>query len=131
MSHSRAVATAVGVAAALCVSTVSVLPAQAQGGGRDVRSAGSCTGGGVWHLKAKADDGQLEIEFEVDTNRVGQVWSVRIADGAHLVTSRTATTRAPSGSFEVSTRTANRAGVDVIHASATRGAGRCSGSVRF
>jgi hypothetical protein len=47
------------------------------------------------------------------------------------VTDRYATTQAPSGSFTVHARPANRAGTDVIRARATRGDRVCSGTVRF
>jgi hypothetical protein len=95
-----------------------------------VRASGACTSHGSWKLKAKPDDGRIEIEFEVDVNRVGQTWHVRITDNGHLVTSRNRTTLAPSGSFTVERHTANRAGTDVIRAHATRGQTTCGGSVR-
>jgi hypothetical protein len=132
MSHKRAVGAAAGLAAVLCASTLSAAGTAQARGGSGVRAAGSCAvGSGVWTLKAKADDGRLEIEFEVDTNHAGQRWHVRITDNTHLVTDRYATTQAPSGSFTVHARPANRAGTDVIRARATRGDRVCSGTVRF
>ena len=61
------------------------------GGGDDDRKgerrvAGSCTGGSTAKLKAKHDDGRLETEFEVDQNRNGVTWTVRIRrNGSHAV----------------------------------------------
>ena len=69
--------------------------------------------------------------FEVDTNRAGQVWHVRITDNRQLVLSRNVTTRAPSGSFTVRPRTGDRAGTDVIRAHAFRGDRVCGGLVRI
>jgi hypothetical protein len=131
MSHIRAAATAAGLTAVLCASTMlAITPARASGGS-GVRSGGTCSGGGVWKLKAKHDNGRIEVEFEVDTNRVGQRWHVRITDNSHLVKDRYATTVAPSGSFTVRTVSGNRVGTDTIRASATRGTRTCSGLVRL
>ena len=63
--------------------TAFAMPAQAKdhGGGDDrVEARGACTGGGHWKLKAKHDDGRIEYEFEVDTNKVGQRWTVKVSD---------------------------------------------------
>jgi len=129
-------AAAIGAAliATACVSTMLAGPAQAShgGGGRTERASGTCVNGaGTWKLKAKADDGLIAIEFEVDTNRVGQRWHVRITDNGATVRDRVATTVAPSGSFSLHPHTTNRAGTDVIRARATRGDRVCAGVVRF
>jgi hypothetical protein len=117
----------------LCASVIAAGPAQASHGGSDaVRAAGGCAhGGGVWTLKGKPDDAGLEIEFEVDTNQVGQQWHVRITDNRHVIVDRDATTSAPSGSFTVHARPANRAGTDTIRAHAFRGDRVCGGLVRI
>ena len=131
MSHKPVIAAAAGLAV-LCASAVAAAPAQARSGGDAVRTSGACVnGGGVWNLKAKPDDGQIEIEFEVDTNRAGQVWHVRITDNRQLVLSRNVTTHAPSGSCTVRPRTGDRAGTDVIRAHAFRGDRVCGGLVRI
>lgn len=80
----------------------------------EVRSQGTCSKGSVWKLKAKADNGRIETELEVDSNRVRQVWSVQIADNGVRVFSGTRTTVAPSGSFSVERLIPNRAGTDRI-----------------
>lgn len=130
MSNRKIITTTAVLAAAVGTSAVvAAAPALAQGG-TAVRSSGACTSHGRWHLKAKPDDGRIEVEFEVDVNRFGQTWHVRISDNRHLVASRSRTTVAPSGSFTVEKRIANRAGTDVIRAHATRGAVTCGGSVR-
>src|SRR5262252_162810 len=47
-------------------------PAFASGGG-GVSASGACTNGGHFELKAKHDDGRIEMEYQVDSNRAGQV----------------------------------------------------------
>jgi hypothetical protein len=107
-------------------------PAHAHGGGSPaVERQGSCSAGAVWKLKAKHDDGRIETEFEVDSNVVGQRWRVRIADNGVLVFRGVRRTVAPSGSFTVARRIANRQGLDHIRAVARqpRTGQRCVGTV--
>jgi hypothetical protein len=125
---SRSITTAVAVAA-MTVPLAFAGPALAKGGSTAVRSTGSCSGGGVFELKAKHDDGRIEAEYEVDTNRAGQAWHVRLTDNGASVFSGTATTVAPSGSFTVRRLIANRTGADTIRATATFGTRSCGGSV--
>jgi hypothetical protein len=98
-------------------------------GGGAIVSRGTCHGGGTFELKAKHDDGAIEVEFEVDTNRAGQVWAVRLTDNGVTVFSGHATTTRPSGSFSLRKVIANRAGADAVHATATMGARTCRGTV--
>ena len=114
--------------AATTVSLGSAAPALAKGGGHDVRSSHSCSTG-IIKLKAKHDDGRIEVEAEVDTNRNGQVWSVKLVDNGVTAFSGRRTTVAPSGSFSVEKRIPNRSGVDRITVRATRGSVVCSTSV--
>ena len=104
--------------------------ASARGG--DVKATGTCTAGSRWELKAGPRNGGIETEYEVDSNRVGQSWTVRISDNGVQVFAGTRTTLAPSGSFSVSRRIANRAGTDRITATAVnaRTGERCTGTVR-
>jgi hypothetical protein len=82
------------------------------------RVAGSCTGGSTAKLKVKHDDGRLETEFEVDQNRNGVQWTVRLRREGKLVVKTNATTSAPSGSFSVERKIADPAGSDRITARA-------------
>jgi len=50
---------------------------------------------------------------------VGQTWNVTLKDNGVKFFSGTATTKAPSGSFEVKKFTANNPGTDTIKGSAT------------
>ena len=106
--------------------------AQAKGGhDREVRTSGHCSAATVWKLKAKHDDGRIEVEVEVDSNRNGQRWSVAIADNGVRVFTGARTTHAPSGSFEVERRIADRSGTDRITVLARNAATgeRCYGRV--
>ena len=101
---------------ALATTLAASTPAFAKDG--EIRKTGSCTSSSTWKLKVAPDDGRLEVEFEVDSNRVGQTWNWKFFDNGDLVRSGTATTVGPSGSFEVERRIPNLAGSDTIRARA-------------
>lgn len=67
----------------------------------DVRVAGTCTRSSTAKLKLSPENGRVEVEFEVDENRRGSTWGVTLTRSGDRVLARSATTRAPSGSFEV------------------------------
>ena len=130
----RSTLAALGTAATLGVAGLTVLAtAPAQAGGDDYRviRTGSCSGSATWKLKAKADDGRIEVEFEVDSNRNGQVWQVGLRRDGTLFFCGQRTTVAPSGSFDVERRISNSAGDDVIVGRATHGSQVCRGQVTF
>jgi hypothetical protein len=87
-------------------------PAAAKSG--DVIRTGSCSGTADWKLKGGLRDGGIEVEFQVDSNRVGQTWRVRLSDNGTVFFRGWRHTLAPSGSFTVHRTTANRAGADRI-----------------
>jgi hypothetical protein len=101
------------------------------GGGGGVRTGGTCSANGHWNVKAKADDGRLEVEAEVDVNHVGTHWKWRISEDGAVIRSGSATTKAPSGSFSVNRNVANRAGKHRITFRATNPANgnTCHGSL--
>lgn len=100
-----------------------------KGGLRDDRNrdgkrvTGTCTDGSTVKLKAKPDDGRLEVEFEVDQNRNDVRWKVRGRRNGKLVIKTSAVTKAPSGSFSVERRIADPAGSDRIAVRATSPSG--------
>ena len=49
---------------------------------------GNCTGASDWKLKAKPDNGKIEVEFEVDSNVNGQTWNVTLKDNGSVVLRR-------------------------------------------
>jgi hypothetical protein len=90
--------------AGLLATVASIGIADAKDG--DVRVNGRCTGASTSKLKLapRPSDNQTRVEFEVDQNVVGVTWNVVIKDNGVIVLRRTATTTAPSGSFEVAKR---------------------------
>jgi hypothetical protein len=100
------------------------------GGSRATRVAGTCTDGSTAKLKVKPDDGRLELELEVDQNRAGVTWAVRVRRDGALAIRRNAKTHAPSGSFSVERKIANPTGRDTIAARATSPSGEvCTASL--
>jgi hypothetical protein len=109
------------VTAMVVASLLAIAPAASAGGGGngEVITQGSCSGQTDWKLKVKPDDGQLELEFEVDQNVNGQRWNVRIKQNGSRIFTGTRVTHAPSGSFELIRRPNDPAGTDRFVARAT------------
>jgi hypothetical protein len=105
--------------------------AMASGGGDGKERSGSCSGSTDWKLKAKHDDGRIEVEFEVDSNQSGQVWDVLITDKGQTVFEGQQTTGGASGSFSVEIKVPNLKGKDKFRAMATNtdGCETCSGNI--
>jgi hypothetical protein len=120
---------AILVAAASCVA----ISAPAQAKGTDQVRTGSCTGTSDWKLKVGPEDGRLEVEGQVDSNRVGQTWTWRIVHNGSVSATGTRTTLAPSGSFTVRRTVLNRAGTDSIvwRADNVRSGETCRGTLSF
>lgn len=116
---------AVGAIAALAV------PASSMGSDNDIRRSGHCTGASTSKIKVKPDNGGLEVEFEVDQNRNGAKWKVKLKRNSDVFFKGTRTTRAPSGSFSVERRTGDSAGTDrLVGIARNKQSGeRCSASV--
>jgi hypothetical protein len=120
------------LAAALVAVAPAALAAPAKDGDGVLRS-GTCSAGTTWKLKAKADDGRIETELEVDQNRVGRRWTVKLQRNGVTVFNGTRTTVAPSGSFELRRLLAPTAGSTriVAFAKAVRGGETCRASIVF
>jgi hypothetical protein len=118
------------VTTALIASAGIASAAFASGGGNDIRNAGTCTGSSSSKIKVKPDDGRIEVEFEVDQNRSGDTWKVKIKDNGTTAFAGSATTRGASGSFSVEKRISDRSGSDAVKATAKnkRTGERCSAS---
>ena len=134
IQHSAKIRTAVASAVALGLfgGAAAFAPsALASHGGGGVRAHGNCSATSTWKLKAKGDDGALEVEAEVDSNVVGQTWMWSIADNGTVAKSGKSTTKAPSGSFSVNRTIPNIAGTDAVafDAKNKKTGETCSGSV--
>ena len=80
--------------------------------GTDVIRTGNCSANSDWKLKLSQEDGKIEVEFEVDQNKVGKTWNVTLKRNGNVFWSGQRTTQAPSGSFEVRKLANNGAGTD-------------------
>jgi hypothetical protein len=80
----------------------------------EVIRRGACTNNSVWKIKVAPDNGRLEVEFEVDTPKVGKTWSVKMFQNGTQFFSGTRVTQAPSGSFQVRFLRPNTSGTDTF-----------------
>jgi hypothetical protein len=96
----------------------------------DVVRTGACSGASDWKLKLSPENGKIEVEYEVDSNKVGQTWRVKLFENGNRIFSDTRKTQAPSGSFTVRKLANNTAGTDNFRARATNLASSevCGGS---
>jgi hypothetical protein len=104
--------------AAMLAGVITAVPSPAMAKSGDVVRAGSCTGSADWKLKVGPDNGRWEVEFEVDSNRVGQTWRVKIRSNGVIRYNRLKVTQAPSGSLTARKRVPDTAGSDLIVARA-------------
>jgi hypothetical protein len=100
----------VALAAALALTVAGAVPASAKDG--DVIRTGACSGASDWKLKLSPENGKTEVQYEVDSNVVGQTWRVRIFQNGERIFRGSRVTQAPSGSFTVRVLAANPAGTD-------------------
>ena len=120
-------------AAVLSVTATMLAAAPASANDDDVIRRGSCSGATHWKVKAGPDDGRIEVEGEVDSNRNGQHWRWRLVHNGSVSARGTRVTTAPSGSFEVRRLLVNVAGQDTIvfRARNVRSGEICRGTVRI
>ncbi len=131
MNRTRVLAPAAVALTAVLLSAGAAAPAMANDG--DVRTSGGCAGPAVWKMKASPEDGRIEIEGEIDSNRNGQTWKWTMKHNGTVFARGTRTTAGRSGSFEVRRVTGNRAGTDtfVFNAHRPGTSQACHGVVRF
>jgi hypothetical protein len=110
----------IAAAGALAFTVMGTTTAFAKDG--DVIRRGSCSGASDWKLKLSPENGKLEVEYEVDSNKVGQTWRVRLFHDGNRFFAGTRTTGGASGSFEVRKVVANHSGTDSFRARATNAA---------
>jgi hypothetical protein len=122
----KTIAIATALIATTTFAALGAGPAHAGDDDREVIRHGSCSGSTDWKMKAKADDGRIEVESEIDSNRNGQVWRWTLRHDGRVAADGRATTRGRSGSFEVERKTRNSAGTDAFR---FRAVNRASGEV--
>jgi hypothetical protein len=101
------------------------------GGGDDVRTSGHCSGSAHWKLKAKPDDGRIEVEGEIDSNVSGQTWAWKLKHNGSVSARGSDKTGGASGSFEVKRRMANLAGQDHFVFRAEHHGQVCRGTISY
>jgi hypothetical protein len=111
------------IALATATGALALLPATALAKNDDVVKRGSCSAHSTYKLKLKADDGRIQTELEVDQNVNGVTWAVTLRRNGVLAASTKATTKAPSGSFELRRLLTDGPGADTISARATSPSG--------
>lgn len=120
------------IAAVAALASIA-LPAPALAKDGDVIRRGSCSASADWKLKASPEDGRIEVEGEVDSNKNGQTWKWRLRHNGSVTARGTATTSGPSGSFDVRRVVVNLKGEDALKFRArnpTSGE-TCVGRLRF
>jgi hypothetical protein len=119
--------------AILCgvLAAVPAIGLTATGKDGDIRVAGTCTGSSTSKLKLSAENGRIEVEFEVDQNRSGVRWNVVLRRNGKLVTRSSHVTKGPSGSFSARKLAVNGPGADVIKATASRPGETCTAKAAF
>ena len=91
---------AVVLVTTLALLTAAGAPAMARNDD-DVEVRGHCSKRAEYKVKASPEDGRIEIEAEVDSNRSGQTWRWKLWHNGSLSARGTRQTSGPSGSFEV------------------------------
>lgn len=104
------------IAGAAVLLAATALPAIAAGtahaGDDEQIRRGQCTGSTDWKIKAKTDDGGLEVEAEIDSNQVGQAWRWGLRHNGSVSARGTSVTAGPSGSFDVERQMTDLSGTD-------------------
>jgi hypothetical protein len=106
----------VAIAGVLVFTVAGTTNAVAKSG--DVIRRGSCSNTSDWKLKLSPENGKIEVEYEVDSNKVGQNWRVKIFQNGDRIFRGTKTTQGASGSFTVRTLAKNTTGTDSFKAHA-------------
>ena len=131
MRVNRAFAAPAAVAMTAVMLSAAVAPAVAKDG--DVRRSGSCSPSGHWKVKASPEDGRIEVEGEIDSNKAGQTWNWSLTHDGRAAGSGSRKTAGASGSFEVRRGVGNWSGTDVFVFRAQRPGTQqiCRGTIRF
>jgi hypothetical protein len=96
------------VTGSLLVATPAVADSDA------VIRTGSCSATTDWKTKAKLDNGRIEVEGEVDSNRNGQTWHWTIRQNGTMAARGTGVTAGRSGSFSIERHLRNTTGTDMF-----------------
>ncbi len=107
----------------LALILVAIACAQALAKDGDIERAGTCSGASSSKLKLSPENGRIEVEFEVDQNRVGVRWNATLKRNGVRAASAHPTTRGASGSFELRRVISDGPGTDKVVAKAVSPSG--------
>jgi len=121
------------ISSVLVATMLVAAPMTASAKDGDILRRGDCTARSDWKLKLSPENGRIEVEFEVDQNRNGQRWNMKMKRDGNVFWRGSRTTRPPSGSFEVRRLARNGAGTEriVVRARNPRTGEVCRGMARF
>jgi hypothetical protein len=121
------------VTSVLVATTLVAAPLTTSAKDGDVIRRGACTVSSDWKLKLSPENGRIEVEFEVDQNRNGQRWFIKMKRNGNVFWRGARTTKAPSGSFEVRRLARDGAGREkiVVRAKNARTGEVCRGVAGF
>jgi hypothetical protein len=118
------------LALALLLFALSAGAAQARGGdhgggGGDVRVAGSCGRGATSSLRARSDDGRIEVRFRLEQRRGRGLWRITVVHEQRVSARATRRTTRSDRTFELRRRLADLPGSDsvAVHAWGPHGLG--------
>lgn len=101
---------------------------------REVRIQGSCSGRSDWKLSAKARDGGLEVEFEVESTRGRRPpWRISVARDGVQIAEGVRRPSARTGELRIERRTTGSVGISTItaHAQNARSGEICLATARI
>jgi hypothetical protein len=97
--------------------------------GREVEKHGQCSGSAHWELEADHEGGRLEMEFEVNAQKAGVNWKVKLSHDGSVFDALVRTTN-HEGNFEVDRYVKNTSGPDTLGARAISPSGQiCKGQL--
>jgi hypothetical protein len=102
------------LAATAAIASVSLVALPGSVAARDLDREGRCTGNTDWYLSLSIEGGRIEVEGEVDMDRNGVTWRWSMFNDGVRFAKGQATTKAPSGEFEVRRFSTNGPGPDRI-----------------
>lgn len=120
----RTAAATTAVALGLAALTVAAAPAASAKSPRVIETE-QC-GPAFTKLKVSPEDGRMEVEYELDQNRTGKRWSLRLDLDGRQVATASRVTAGRSGSFEWRVVTSDPAGTNTWTVTARRGGTTCT-----